>query len=209
MAGNGHSQTTVGEKREGLRRRRAYHGCRRGALQVRRASRGGPTESVSIVRSAHSAAAVPVAGPVAARLCCLDLATLAPATAGMPTGRHACSVCPLAGPPTAQAPPKISGARCQFQKSSERSVQISAGRGRRVPRAHGTGVPAETAVDADVEVPTIGIGAGNAITGPVLVWQDMAGLRGGRMAKFVKQYSDLRTSLAGAAKAYGDDVRSG
>ena len=72
-------------------------------------------------------------------------------------------------------------------------------------------VPAETAaaVDAVVAVPTIGIGAGNATTGQVLVWQDMAGLRGGKMAKFVKQYADLRTSLSDAARAYADDVRSG
>ena len=72
-------------------------------------------------------------------------------------------------------------------------------------------VPAETAaaVDAAVAVPTIGIGAGNATTGQVLVWQDMAGLRGGKMAKFVKQYADLRTSLSDAARAYADDVRSG
>ncbi|MBT2550084.1 3-methyl-2-oxobutanoate hydroxymethyltransferase [Arthrobacter sp. ISL-65] len=72
-------------------------------------------------------------------------------------------------------------------------------------------VPAETAkaVDAAISVPTIGIGAGNVTTGQVLVWQDMAGLRGGRMAKFVKQYADLRTALSDAAKAYGEDVRSG
>jgi 3-methyl-2-oxobutanoate hydroxymethyltransferase len=72
-------------------------------------------------------------------------------------------------------------------------------------------VPADTAaaVDAAVSVPTVGIGAGNATTGQVLVWQDMAGLRGGRMAKFVKQYADLRSTLNEAAKAYGDDVRSG
>ncbi|MEC5179981.1 3-methyl-2-oxobutanoate hydroxymethyltransferase [Arthrobacter sp. CG_A4] len=72
-------------------------------------------------------------------------------------------------------------------------------------------VPAATAaaVDAAVDVPTIGIGAGSATTGQVLVWQDMAGLRGGKMAKFVKQYADLRTSLSDAARAYGEDVRSG
>ncbi|MET1063706.1 MAG: 3-methyl-2-oxobutanoate hydroxymethyltransferase [Arthrobacter sp.] len=72
-------------------------------------------------------------------------------------------------------------------------------------------VPAATAaaVDAAVDVPTVGIGAGNATTGQVLVWQDMAGLRGGRMAKFVKQYADLRTSLGDAAKSYAEDVRSG
>lgn len=72
-------------------------------------------------------------------------------------------------------------------------------------------VPAETAaaVDAAVSVPTIGIGAGNGTTGQVLVWPDMAGLRGGKMAKFVKQYADIRTTLSDAAKAYGEEVRSG
>jgi 3-methyl-2-oxobutanoate hydroxymethyltransferase len=72
-------------------------------------------------------------------------------------------------------------------------------------------VPAEAAaaVDRALTVPTIGIGAGNATTGQVLVWQDMAGLRGGKMARFVKQYADLRTVLAQAAAAYADDVRSG
>jgi 3-methyl-2-oxobutanoate hydroxymethyltransferase len=43
----------------------------------------------------------------------------------------------------------------------------------------------------------------------VLVWQDMAGLRGGKLAKFVKQYADIRATLSDAAKAYADDVRSG
>ena len=75
-------------------------------------------------------------------------------------------------------------------------------------------VPAETAaaVDAALAVPTVGIGAGNATTGQVLVWQDMAGLRGGegvRVAKFVKKYADLRTTLLDAARDYRDEVRSG
>ncbi|ALE91791.1 3-methyl-2-oxobutanoate hydroxymethyltransferase [Arthrobacter alpinus] len=72
-------------------------------------------------------------------------------------------------------------------------------------------VPATTAVavEAAVSVPTVGIGAGNSTTGQVLVWQDMAGLRTGKMAKFVKQYAQLRTVLANAAKEYGDEVRNG
>lgn len=72
-------------------------------------------------------------------------------------------------------------------------------------------VPAETAsaVDAAVRVPTIGIGAGPGTTGQVLVWQDMAGLRGGRQARFVKQYADVRGVLSDAARAYADDVRDG
>jgi 3-methyl-2-oxobutanoate hydroxymethyltransferase len=72
-------------------------------------------------------------------------------------------------------------------------------------------VPAETAaaVDDALRIPTVGIGAGSATTGQVLVWQDMAGFRGGRMAKFVKQYADLRTVLGAAAREYAADVRSG
>jgi 3-methyl-2-oxobutanoate hydroxymethyltransferase len=72
-------------------------------------------------------------------------------------------------------------------------------------------VPAVTAaaVDAAVPTPTIGIGAGAATTGQVLVWQDMAGLGSGKMAKFVKQYADLRKVLADAAMNFGAEVRSG
>ncbi|KPN18940.1 MULTISPECIES: 3-methyl-2-oxobutanoate hydroxymethyltransferase [Arthrobacter] len=72
-------------------------------------------------------------------------------------------------------------------------------------------VPADVAaaVDAAVRVPTIGIGAGNATTGQVLVWQDMAGMRGGKAPKFVKAFADVRSVLSAAAKEYGDEVRSG
>ncbi|MET1036474.1 MAG: 3-methyl-2-oxobutanoate hydroxymethyltransferase [Arthrobacter sp.] len=72
-------------------------------------------------------------------------------------------------------------------------------------------VPADVAADVErrLAVPTIGIGAGPATTGQVLVWQDMLGLRTGRIAKFVKQYADLRTVVAGAARAYHDDVAAG
>lgn len=72
-------------------------------------------------------------------------------------------------------------------------------------------VPADIAVQVDraVPVPTIGIGAGAGTTGQVLVWQDMAGLRDGKQAKFVKQFADIRSAMADAARAYGDEVRSG
>jgi 3-methyl-2-oxobutanoate hydroxymethyltransferase len=72
-------------------------------------------------------------------------------------------------------------------------------------------VPGELAkrITHDIDIPTVGIGAGPDCDAQVLVWQDMAGLRGGKMAKFVKQYADLRTSLSDAAIAYGEDVRSG
>jgi 3-methyl-2-oxobutanoate hydroxymethyltransferase len=72
-------------------------------------------------------------------------------------------------------------------------------------------VPADVAaaVDEALRVPTVGIGAGNRTTGQVLVWQDMAGLRGGRMARFVKQYAQLRGTLSEAARTFGDEVRNG
>ena len=72
-------------------------------------------------------------------------------------------------------------------------------------------VPADVAaeVDAAVAVPTIGIGAGNATTGQVLVWQDMAGMRGGTMPRFVKQFADVRSVLSQAARTYADEVRGG
>jgi 3-methyl-2-oxobutanoate hydroxymethyltransferase len=72
-------------------------------------------------------------------------------------------------------------------------------------------VPAHLAkrITAELRIPTIGIGAGPDCDAQVLVWQDMAGLRGGKMSRFVKQYADLRSVLSDAAHRYADDVRSG
>ena len=57
--------------------------------------------------------------------------------------------------------------------------------------------------------PTVGIGAGPHCDAQVLVWQDMAGLRGGRAPRFVKKYANLRETLGDAARAYAADVASG
>ena len=72
-------------------------------------------------------------------------------------------------------------------------------------------VPAPVAarVTAALHVPTIGIGAGPGCDAQVLVWQDMAGLRGGKVPRFVKRYADLRTTLGDAARAYAADVQGG
>jgi 3-methyl-2-oxobutanoate hydroxymethyltransferase len=72
-------------------------------------------------------------------------------------------------------------------------------------------VPGDVAAEVtrELEIPTIGIGAGNGCDGQVLVWQDAFGLRGGKMAKFVKQYADVRGVLLSAARAYAEDVRAG
>jgi ketopantoate hydroxymethyltransferase (EC 2.1.2.11) len=63
-----------------------------------------------------------------------------------------------------------------------------------------------TRITESVDIPTVGIGAGNGCDAQVLVWQDMAGLRTGRMPRFVKQYADLHTVLADAARAFATDV---
>ncbi|RRS00393.1 3-methyl-2-oxobutanoate hydroxymethyltransferase [Glycomyces terrestris] len=58
-------------------------------------------------------------------------------------------------------------------------------------------------------IPTVGIGAGPETDAQVLVWQDMAGLRGGKPPRFVKRYADLASVLQGAVKAFADEVRAG
>jgi 3-methyl-2-oxobutanoate hydroxymethyltransferase len=72
-------------------------------------------------------------------------------------------------------------------------------------------VPAElaTQITGKLTIPTVGIGAGANCDAQVLVWQDMAGLRTGKMPRFVKQYAYLADTLATAARAYADDVRTG
>jgi 3-methyl-2-oxobutanoate hydroxymethyltransferase len=72
-------------------------------------------------------------------------------------------------------------------------------------------VPGDVAAEVTkrLTIPTIGIGAGPQCDAQVLVWQDMAGMRTGRMAKFVKQYADLHGVLLQAARDYADDVAAG
>jgi 3-methyl-2-oxobutanoate hydroxymethyltransferase len=70
-------------------------------------------------------------------------------------------------------------------------------------------VPSEVAahVTSALQIPTIGIGAGPSCDAQVLVWQDMAGLRTGKPAKFVKEYADMSAVLRDAASRFGDEVR--
>ncbi|MGA9705433.1 3-methyl-2-oxobutanoate hydroxymethyltransferase [Pseudomonas sp.] len=72
-------------------------------------------------------------------------------------------------------------------------------------------VPGEVgrAITEAVSIPTVGIGAGNQCDAQVLVWQDMAGLRNGRLPRFVKQYADLRSVLRTAASDFAREVQTG
>ncbi|ACO80750.1 3-methyl-2-oxobutanoate hydroxymethyltransferase [Azotobacter vinelandii CA] len=65
------------------------------------------------------------------------------------------------------------------------------------------------AISRAVSIPTVGIGAGNQCDAQVLVWQDMAGLRTGRLPRFVKRYADMRAVLAAAARDFAADVEAG
>lgn len=64
------------------------------------------------------------------------------------------------------------------------------------------------AVAAKLEVPIIGIGAGPAAAGQVLVFHDLLGITTGRMAKFVKQYADIHAEMVTGMKRYAEEVRS-
>jgi 3-methyl-2-oxobutanoate hydroxymethyltransferase len=69
-------------------------------------------------------------------------------------------------------------------------------------------VPAALAaeISADLAIPTIGIGAGNACDGQVLVLHDLLGL-GERRPRFVRNFLEAGGSVQGAIAAYAQAVR--
>ncbi len=64
------------------------------------------------------------------------------------------------------------------------------------------------AIVEKLEIPTIGIGAGPATSGQVLVFHDLLGITTGHMAKFVKRYANVHEQMVAAVEQYGDEVRS-
>ncbi len=72
-------------------------------------------------------------------------------------------------------------------------------------------IPRELAaiVTERLAIPTIGIGAGPACDGQVLVIHDLLGFSTGYQPKFVKSYADLQGVIRKAASAYVADVRAG
>ena len=73
------------------------------------------------------------------------------------------------------------------------------------------GIPASLAakVTASLAIPTIGIGAGPACDGQVLVVHDMLGLSQGRKPKFVKEFAHLGEEVIAAARSYAAEVEAG
>lgn len=69
-------------------------------------------------------------------------------------------------------------------------------------------VPADIAkqVTEELDILTIGIGAGNGCDGQVLVYQDMLDFTGGHTAKFVKKFANVHDVMLEAFKQYKKEV---
>jgi 3-methyl-2-oxobutanoate hydroxymethyltransferase len=63
-------------------------------------------------------------------------------------------------------------------------------------------------ITQQIAIPTIGIGAGHAVDGQVLVWQDLLGLNLEFKPKFVRNFVNGQESLVGALNQYHRDVQS-
>ncbi|MCF8111471.1 MAG: 3-methyl-2-oxobutanoate hydroxymethyltransferase [Desulfobacteraceae bacterium] len=72
------------------------------------------------------------------------------------------------------------------------------------------GIPADISeeITRSLAIPTIGIGAGAACDGQILVMHDMLGINAGHVPKFVKKYAALRQNAVEALRTYADEVQS-
>jgi len=64
-------------------------------------------------------------------------------------------------------------------------------------------------ITAEIDIPTIGIGAGAGCDGQILVVDDMLGLFTAFKPKFVKRYAELGNAGEAAIAAYAEEVRAG
>jgi 3-methyl-2-oxobutanoate hydroxymethyltransferase len=62
-------------------------------------------------------------------------------------------------------------------------------------------------VHKHLEIPIIGIGAGPAADGQVLVFHDLLGIFDGHAARFVKRYANIRQQMIDGVAAFSDEVR--
>lgn len=71
-------------------------------------------------------------------------------------------------------------------------------------------IPAALAaeVSASLQIPTIGIGAGNKCDGQVLVMHDMLGINTEFKPRFLRQYLNMHEQITGAVQRYIKDVKS-
>jgi len=60
-----------------------------------------------------------------------------------------------------------------------------------------------------LEIPVIGIGAGPATDGQVLVFHDLLGIYDGHAPRFAKRYGEIREQMVAGVSAYAAEVREG
>jgi len=69
--------------------------------------------------------------------------------------------------------------------------------------------PMAAKITSKLAIPTIGIGAGDACDGQILVTHDVLGLTSGYVPRFVKAYADMKSIVTKAATQFRDEVRGG
>jgi 3-methyl-2-oxobutanoate hydroxymethyltransferase len=71
-------------------------------------------------------------------------------------------------------------------------------------------IPAQLATEVaqQLDIPVIGIGAGNGVDGQVLVTHDLLGINAEFKPRFLRRYADLSTTITQAVGAYIADVKS-
>ncbi|MCF8721022.1 3-methyl-2-oxobutanoate hydroxymethyltransferase [Nitrospina gracilis] len=72
-------------------------------------------------------------------------------------------------------------------------------------------IPAELAAEitSEIDIPTIGIGAGRDCDGQILVLNDLLGLNQDFTPKFVKRFAELGEAVQSALRSYVDEVQTG
>ena len=112
---------------------------------------------------------------------------------------------------TPQSLHRMGGYRVQA-RTAETARQLQAGARALASAGAGAivleGVPREAAeaITAELEIPTIGIGAGPGCDGQILVFHDLVGLTFAPPAKFVRRYADLGPLIRSAVEHYREDV---
>jgi 3-methyl-2-oxobutanoate hydroxymethyltransferase len=112
---------------------------------------------------------------------------------------------------TPQSVHKMGGYRVQA-KTTETALQLRSNAEALAEAGAGAivleGVPREVAalITADLEIPTIGIGAGPECDGQILVFHDILNMTFAPHAKFVRQYADVSAVIREAVEQYREDV---
>jgi len=98
---------------------------------------------------------------------------------------------------SAQAAAKIAGQALALQEAGCFAIVFEA-------------IPAAVTEElmGQMEIPVIGIGAGPATDGQVLVFHDLLGIRDGLGPRFVKRYANLQEEMNAGVLAYAEDVRA-